>query len=213
MRATKASLAVLGLSAVLAGGVIAGAGTANAASSCVGGYPPAQCKVAIDDNSVRPGQSVSFQATGFRAGEAVSGDVHSKVVHVGTYAASSKGVVTGSFTVPSGLSNGSHTFTLTGLTSGVIKSAKFSVTGAPAGGGTGSDNRNSGSAGVGGTTGGGTSGSTGSGSTGSGSTGNGDLAMTGTNVAAVVGGGAALMLAGGGLMVASRRRKLVNPAV
>lgn len=212
MRATKASLAVLGLSAVLAGGVIAGAGTANAASSCVGGYPPAQCKVAINDNSVRPGQSVSFQAAGFRAGETVSGDVHSKVVHVGTYAASSKGVVTGSFTVPTGLSNGSHTFTLTGLTSGVIKSAKFSVTGAPAGGGTGNGNRDSGSAGVGGTT-GGTSGSTGSGSMAGGSTGSGDLAMTGTNVAAVVGGGAALMLAGGGLMVASRRRKHVNPAV
>lgn len=196
MRATKASLAVLGMSAALAGGVIAGAGTANAATSCVGGYPPAQCKVAISDNTVYPGESVSFEATGFRGGETVSGDVHSVVVHVGTYKASSAGVVTGSFTVPSGLANGSHTFTLTGLTSGVIKNAKFNVTGKPAGGNTG----NSGAAG-------GNNSSTGSGSTGNG------LAMTGTNVAAVVGGGAALMLAGGALMVATRRRKHVNPAL
>jgi len=136
MRATKASLAVLGLSAVLAGGVISGAGAANAAG-CEGGYPPAQCKVAISDNTVRPGEPVSFQADGFRGGESVSGDVHSVVVHVGTYSANSKGVVTGTFTVPSGLSNGTHTFTLTGLGSGVIKSAKFQVTGAPAGGGNG----------------------------------------------------------------------------
>ncbi|MGO4601091.1 hypothetical protein [Terrabacter sp. 2YAF2] len=200
MRATKASLAVLGLSAVLAGGVISGAGAANAAPSCEGGYPPAQCKAAISDNTVRPGQPVSFQADGFRGGESVSGDVHSVVVHVGTYAANSKGVVTGTFTVPSGLSNGSHTFTLTGLGSGVIKSARFSVTGAPAGGGNGNGN----GAGAGTTTGTGTGSST---------TGNGGgLAMTGTNVAGVVGGGAALVLAGGALMVATRRRKHVNAA-
>ena len=200
MRATKASLAVLGLSAVLAGGVISGAGAANAAG-CEGGYPPAQCKVAISDNTVRPGEPVSFQADGFRGGESVSGDVHSVVVHVGTYSANSKGVVTGTFTVPSGLSNGTHTFTLTGLGSGVIKSAKFQVTGAPAGGGTGNG------AGTGTTTGTGTG-------TGSSTSGNGGgLAMTGTNVAGVVGGGAALVLAGGALMVATRRRKHVNAAV
>lgn len=198
MRATKASLAVIGMSAVLAGGVITGAGAADAATSCVGGYPPAQCQVAVSDNTVYPGESVSFQATGFGGGETVSGDVHSVVVHVGTYKATSAGVVTGAFTVPSGLSNGTHTFTLTGLTSGVIKSAKFQVTGKPASGGSGAAAGNSGS--------------TGSGSTSSSSTGSG-LAMTGTNVAAIVGGGAALMLAGGALMVASRRRKHVNPAL
>ena len=204
MRATKASLAVLGLSAVLAGGVISGAGAANAAG-CEGGYPPAQCKVAISDNTVRPGEPVSFQADGFRGGESVSGDVHSVVVHVGTYSANSKGVVTGTFTVPSGLSNGTHTFTLTGLGSGVIKSARFSVTGAPAGGGNGNGN----GAGTGTTTGTGTGTGSGSGTTGNG----GGLAMTGTNVAGVVGGGAALVLAGGALMVATRRRKPVNAAV
>ncbi|WP_374968433.1 hypothetical protein [Terrabacter sp. BE26] len=206
MRATKASLAVIGLSAVLAGGVIGGATAANAANGnghayghCKGGYPPKDCKVKHDKDHGHRGEKFEFEADGYKPGENADGDVHSAPIHVGTYVANAAGVVTGSFTVPSTLSNGTHTFVLTGRSSGVVKTFSFTVTGAPAGGGNGNDN--------GGNAGGANSGSTGSGSTGSG------LAMTGTNVAAVVGGGAALMLAGGALMVASRRRKHVNPAI
>ena len=210
MRATKASLAVLGLSAVLAGGVIAGATTATAANGngngnaygrCKGAYPPADCKVKLDHDRGHRGEKFQFEADGYKPGEKAEGDVHSTTVRVGTYVANANGVVTGSFVVPDSLANGSHTFTLTGLSTGVIKTAKFTVTPVPAGG--------SGNSGSGADAAGSGTGSTGSGT---GSTGSG-LAMTGTNVAAVVGGGAALMLAGGGLMVASRRRKHVNPAV
>jgi LPXTG-motif cell wall-anchored protein len=58
--------------------------------------------------------------------------VHSTVVRVGTYAANAQGVVTGSFRVPMNLSLGSHTFILTGATSGTVETATFVVTASPA---------------------------------------------------------------------------------
>lgn len=205
MRATKASLAVLGLSAVLAGGAIGGATAATAADGnghayghCKGGYPPKDCKVKHDKDHGHRGEKFDFDADGYKPGENADGDVHSAPIHVGTYVANAQGVITGSFTIPSTLSNGTHTFVLSGRSSGVVKTFSFTVDGAPAGGTTGGT-----------TTGGTTTGGTTTGGTGNG----GGLAMTGTNVAGVVGGGAALVLAGGALMVASRRRKHVNPAV
>lgn len=204
MRATKASLAVLGLSAMLAGGAIGGVATADAAGNGNGNghckrdddrraYPPKECKLKLDHDHGHRGERFRFEGDGYKPGESATGDLHSTTVRTGTYVANAQGVITGSFVVPDNFPNGNHTFTLSGLSSGVVKSANLTVTPVPAGGG--------------GTTGGTT---TGGSTTGDGS----GLAMTGANVAGIVGGGAALMLAGGALMAASRRRKQhLNPAV
>ncbi|GAA1966101.1 hypothetical protein GCM10009817_02380 [Terrabacter lapilli] len=210
MRATKASIAVLGLSAVLAGGVIAGATTATAANGNGNGnghckrdddrraYPPKECKLKLDHDKGHRGERFRFEGDGFKPGESAQGELHSTTVRTGTYVANAQGVISGSFVIPDNFPNGNHTFTLSGISSGVVKSASLTVTPAPAGGGGAS----SGSMTTGGTTTGGTTAGDGGG-----------LAMTGANVAGIIGGGAALMLAGGALMVASRRRKHVNPAV
>jgi hypothetical protein len=185
MRAIKASLAVISMSAVLAGGAIAGAGLADASTTakpvkhCKGGYPPASCKVKLDHDHARGGEKIGFEGDGYQANEQADGDVHSAAVRVGTYAADAAGVVTGSFTVPTNISLGSHTFVLTGTASGTVETATFVVTGPAA-------------ASAAPTTSG--------------------LAFTGTNVAELVGSGAALVLAGGALIVVARRRKHVNTA-
>ena len=211
MRATKASLAVLGLSAILAGGAIGGVATADAAGNGNGNgnghckrdddrraYPPKECKLKLDHDKGHRGERFRFEGDGYKPGESAQGELHSTTVRTGTYVANAQGVISGSFVVPDNFPNGSHTFTLSGSSSGVVKSASLTITPAPAGGGA--------------TTGGGAS--TGSTTTGGTTAGDGGgLAMTGANVAGIIGGGAALTLAGGALMVASRRRKHVNPAV
>ena len=185
MRAIKASLAVIGMSAVLAGGAIAGAGMADAATAakaaghCKGGYPPGQCKVKLDHDHAHRGEKIGFEGDGYKSNEQAEGDVHSTVVRVGTYASNAAGVVTGSFIVPTNISLGSHTFILTGATSGTVETATFVVTASPA---ASADPASSG------------------------------LAFTGTNVAELVGSGAALVLAGGALLVVARRRKHVDAA-
>lgn len=185
MRAIKASLAVIGMSAVLAGGAIAGAGLADAstpakaAGHCKGGYPPGQCKVKLDHDHGHRGEKFNFEGDGYQGSEQAEGDVHSTAVRVGTYTADAQGVVTGSFTVPTNISYGTHTFVLTGATSGTVETATFTVTPMPAASSVPT-----------------TSG----------------LAFTGTNVAELVGSGAALVLAGGALIVVARRRKHVNAA-
>jgi hypothetical protein len=185
MRAIKASLAVISMSAVLAGGAIAGAGIADAATTakpvkhCKGGYPPASCKVKLDHDHAHRGEKIGFEGDGYLGGEQSDGDVHSTPVRVGTYAANAAGVVTGSFIVPANISLGSHTFVLTGTASGTVETATFVVTASPAASASPT-----------------TSG----------------LAFTGTNVAELVGSGAALVLAGGALIVVTRRRKHANAA-
>lgn len=185
MRAIKASLAVIGMSAVLAGGAVASAGLADASTPakaikhCKGGYPPAECKVKLDHDHAHRGDKMDFESDGYQGGEQADGDVHSTPVRVGTYTSDAQGVVTGSFIVPTNISLGEHTFVLTGATSGVVKTATFVVTATPAASGVPT-----------------TSG----------------LAFTGTNAAELVGTGAALVLAGGALIVVARRRKHGNAA-
>lgn len=195
MRATKATFAVLGLTTILAGGVVGGVGTAHAAERCEGGYPPAQCTVEVDHDRAERGEDIGFGADGYEPGEQADGEVHSTVVRVGTWTANAQGVVNGTFAVPSSLSTGTHTFVLTGRSSGVVKTISFTVTGKAAG-----------SAGTVGSV-----SSSGSGS--SVSSGSGSLPRTGAEVAGLVGGGAALVLVGGALVVATTRRKRANAAV
>jgi hypothetical protein len=82
--------------------------------------------------SVRQGGTQTVTATGFSAGETVSGVLHSAPVAIGSAKATKTGSVTLSFTVPATLTAGSHTVVLTGATSGLsTTSAAFTVTAAP----------------------------------------------------------------------------------
>jgi hypothetical protein len=182
MRGIKVAVAAVGLSAGLAGTAVGLAGSASAAPSCLGGYPAAQCTVAINDSRVVAGQPLQFSATGFAAGETVTATVFSTPVVVGTYPATSAGTVSGSFTVPN-LAPGKHTLRLVGATSGVVKSVSFVVV------------PNATAAGVS-----------------AGSADPGSLAFTGSDAAKTAGAGAVLLLGGGALIVAAKRRKHVNAA-
>ena len=188
MRALKAAFAAVSLSAALTGASVAIAGAADAAT-CQGGYPASQCTIAISDTTVTPGEKVSFQAKGFGSKELVTGVVRSTPQVVGSWRSSASGVVSGSFRVPTNLDPGTHTFTLTGSTSGVSKSTSFTVV-SSAGAGTTSG------------TGTGTSATSGTGS----------LAFTGADVAKTVGAGLVLLVGGGALVVASQRRKSAGSA-
>jgi hypothetical protein len=183
IRGIKVATATLGLSAALAGTAVGLAGPASAA--CEGGYPRAQCTVALNDNRVRPGEEVGFRATGYEPGERVRGTVFSEPIRVGTWTANRNGVVQGRFTVPRRLSPGRHTFQLRGLESNVIKTARFTVVGrANNGNGNGNGNNNDSS-----------------------------LAFTGSDLALTAGAGAVLLAGGGALVIAARRRKHVNAGI
>lgn len=190
MRALKAAFAAVSLSAALTGASVAIAGAADAAT-CQGGYPASQCTVAVSDTTVTPGEKVSFSAKGFGSKEIVTGTVRSTPQVVGSWRSSGSGVVSGSFRVPTNLEAGTHTFTLTGTTSGVSKSTSFTVV-SSAGAGT-------------------TSGTT-SGTGTSATSGTGSLAFTGADVARTVGAGLVLLVGGGALVVASQRRKSAGSA-
>ena len=187
MRALKAAFAAISLAAAVTGGSVGIASTASAApkTNCGHhhGYPPKHDDdVEISRSRVRHGERESFNSKCFKDKEKVRATVHSDPIVVGTWTASSSGVVSGSFTVPNSLKPGTHTLELRGLSSGITETASFVV--------------------VGGTT--GTGASTGAGT---GSKANGSLAFTGADVAGTVGAGLVLMLGGGALVVASQRRK------
>jgi hypothetical protein len=89
---------------------------------------PAKAKAA----SVQQGSRQTVSATGFSAGETVTGVLHSAPVAIGSAKAGKTGSVTLSFTVPTTLAPGSHTVVLSGSTSGLsTTSAAFVVTAAP----------------------------------------------------------------------------------
>jgi hypothetical protein len=58
----------------------------------------------------------------------VHGVLHSTPVDLGTVQADAHGVATFTFTVPAGLELGTHSVSMTGLTSGTLAEATFTVT-------------------------------------------------------------------------------------
>jgi hypothetical protein len=77
--------------------------------------------------SVPPGGQQTVTGEGFAPGELVQATLHSTPVDLGTFTANANGTVVVSFTVPSTVALGSHSVTLTGLTSARTTSATFSV--------------------------------------------------------------------------------------
>lgn len=78
--------------------------------------------------SIAPGEQQTVTLSGFQPGELVRGVLRSTPVDLGTVVADANGVATFTFTVPAGVEAGTHTVTMTGLTSGVEQKAAFTVT-------------------------------------------------------------------------------------
>jgi hypothetical protein len=95
--------------------------------------PPAVEEVAAE--TIVAGRQQTVALSGFQPGEEVRGVLRSTPVDLGTVVADANGVATFTFTVPAGVEAGTHTVTMTGLTSGVERKATFEVTepAAPAG--------------------------------------------------------------------------------
>lgn len=86
----------------------------------------------LSSSSVPEGGSLTVTGGGFASGEKVNVVVSSDPVTVGQPTANSSGGVSLTFTLPSSVTAGSHTVTLTGVTSGATVSSPFTVTAAPA---------------------------------------------------------------------------------
>jgi hypothetical protein len=79
------------------------------------------------DPTLAPGQTVTVQASGFTAGEAISATVHSVPETLTPATASSTGTVAYTFTVPTDLPAGAHTLVLAGATSAHTVTIDFSI--------------------------------------------------------------------------------------
>lgn len=132
-----------GLAAVALGGLatLGVAQPAHAAPCTAGTYPPSvSCtpSVTLSTTTVTVGGSVDFSVTGFAPGSPVLAELHSTVVTLGTFTASSQGTVAGRVRIPSSVPAGSHTLVFTGRDgSGAAQTARVSIVVARAAAGTG----------------------------------------------------------------------------
>jgi hypothetical protein len=90
---------------------------------------------AVASTTLARGATQTITLTGFQPHEMVHGVLHSTPVDLGTVEADAAGTATFTFTVPAGLETGTHSVTMTGLTSGTELSATFTVTAAATAGG------------------------------------------------------------------------------
>lgn len=75
---------------------------------------------------LKRGERQTAVGTGFLPGESVSGVMSSEPIALGTQIADEDGTVTFTWTIPAGTDLGTHTVTLTGVTSGSV-AATFQV--------------------------------------------------------------------------------------
>ncbi|HEX3335696.1 MAG TPA: prenyltransferase/squalene oxidase repeat-containing protein [Jatrophihabitans sp.] len=162
--------------------------TAAGASAGVGVFAP---RAKLSGSTVRAGATQTATANGFAPGERVRVTIHSAPVTVATVTASPIGSVQARYRVPTAVGAGSHTVTLTGLTSGLTADRALTVTVA-----SGPSTAPGGSAG----------GATGEPPAGAG----GVIAATGQDsrrIALMSGTGLIAVLVGGALLVVGRRRE------
>jgi LPXTG-motif cell wall-anchored protein len=134
-------------------------------------YPPTGQTLTLSSYSVHQGGQDTAHGTGFDGDNAVNGYIHSVRVFVGHASTNASGAATLTFTVPTSLATGTHTFQMVGAQTGDSRSVTFTVLPAVSAAG-------------------------GSGSSGSGlpfTGGNGIWAMTATGVGLVLIGGFALI--------------------
>ncbi|MFE7506938.1 choice-of-anchor G family protein [Promicromonospora sp. NPDC057488] len=144
----------------------------------------------FEEETVAPGASQTFYASGFEPGEMVVGTVRSTSLRLPAVAADESGEVQWTFTVPSDLATGTHIGIAASTTIGDSAAAQFQVVATSAGGGDGD---------------GAGTGSTGGSTSGSGND-SGLLASTGADVATLV--TATVLLLGIGALLIRRRREL-----
>jgi hypothetical protein len=148
-------------------------------------YGPTAPFISTNISVVAPGGSLTVSGLGFQPGEAVTLQLFSTPVTLGTTSVTSGGSFSTSVTIPVSTPVGNHTIVATGSTSGSTASTAIVVASASTTG-----------AATGGT---GTSGT---------SSGGGSLAFTGADIAALAGVGAIALALGGMLVFAGRRRRV-----
>jgi hypothetical protein len=99
----------------------------------VASAPTAAPTTSVARQTVAAGKQQTVTVSGFQPGEIVHGVLHSTPVDLGTVRADANGVATFTFTIPAGLEVGTHSVTMTGLTSGITAEATFTVTAAAEG--------------------------------------------------------------------------------
>jgi hypothetical protein len=169
------------------------------AGICVGGllwaapayaYGPNAPVISVNVSVVIPGGSLIVSGSGFQPGEAVTLQLFSTPVTVGTTSVDSGGTFSTSVTIPASTPLGNHTIVATGTTGDTASTSIVVVSTTASGLATG------------GTATGGTAGGT------SGSSSGGSLAFTGADIAAMAGVGAIALALGGMLVFAGRRRRV-----
>jgi hypothetical protein len=149
-------------------------------------YGPNAPSITTNVSVVVPGGSLVVSGSGFQPGEAVTLQLFSTPVTLGTTSVDSTGAFSTSVTIPVSTPLGNHTIVATGGTSGSTASTSIVVVAATT---------------TGASTGGASGGASGSSSGGS-------LAFTGTDIAAMAGVGAIALALGGMLVFAGRRRRV-----
>jgi hypothetical protein len=139
---------------------------------------PAADAVAVP--TIAAGRQQTIRLSGFQPYEMVHGVLHPLPVDLGTVQADANGNATVTFTVPADLATGAHSVTMTGLTSGVERTAGFVVT---------------------------SSGDAGAGDEAVPVDEAGGLAYTGAEVAPLLALGGGLLVAGAGAVTVARRRR------
>jgi hypothetical protein len=91
---------------------------------------PQAAASSVAEQTLAKGAEQTVVLGGFQPHEMVHGVLHSTPVDLGTVEADAEGVATFTFTIPAGLETGSHSVTMTGLTSGITSEATFTVTAA-----------------------------------------------------------------------------------
>ena len=173
--AGTAALALSGL------GVFGLQAPASAQSTAVAAPKPANCPAKYPPKpKPKPGKE-HVHGKGYKHCSDVDVDVHSQTTFLGTLSADALGVVDGSVSLPSNLSPGAHTITLTGVSetgARVVTTIPVTVAGAAPGSNAGSGN----GSGIG-------------------------LPRTGTEIAGISGIGLVLVGAGGMAVYSGRRRR------
>ncbi|MCH5671511.1 hypothetical protein [Streptomyces gilvus] len=106
----RAAFVATAASAALAASPLVGAQSAQAQP-----YPPPPPGVTLSDSTVEPGDSITFQGTGFVGSQPVEveADLFSRKVVLGHFTADPDGTVEGTVTIPERTEPGEHLFSLT----------------------------------------------------------------------------------------------------
>lgn len=131
------SAAGLALGAFVCAGVLGPSVALAAAEKCpnpAGKYPPGQCSkvLGVSAQTLAPGHAFQFSGDDFAANSPTTLDLHTTTYHLGTFMANASGVVSGTTMIPAGVTDGSHTLSLSGVDAqgrSLLESVKVTIVG------------------------------------------------------------------------------------